>query len=86
MATKYMNLDDFIKSHIRFGQHWNKKIVLIEDAKWQTLTENTYLNGITYAAGSPFKVFETQDFGWVVFGPDTRTADGNIPFRRILKY
>ncbi len=83
---KYPSIETFIMEHLRYKQHWNKKHITISDAIWQTLDNDTFLNGIVYATGSLFKVFETTNFGWIVFGPDTKTADGNIPFRRIVKY
>jgi hypothetical protein len=83
---KYYTAEEFIKAHLRKGQHWNKKYVLMEDAKPQTLTENTHIGGIEYAAGSGFKVFETQNFGWICFKPDSKTPDGKIPGKLIHKY
>lgn len=38
----------------------------ISGAKWQTLPEDSTLNGIDYAAGSQYKTFVTRNFGWVV--------------------
>jgi hypothetical protein len=83
---KYTDVSDFIKTHIRTKQHWNKKVIGMKDAVWQTLTEDTYLRGIAFSAGSRFKVFETTNFGWIVFGPDTKTVDGDIPGRRIFRW
>lgn len=83
---KYENISDFIKNHLRHKQHWNKKNISMQDAKWQELEDDTYLGGIEYAKGSRFKVFETQNFGWIVFEPDTKTPDGNVPGRRIHKW
>jgi len=56
------------------------------DAVWQPLAENTWLNGCEYAAGSQFKCFETTNFGWIVFAPETLTPCGNIPGKRIIKW
>jgi hypothetical protein len=80
------DLHDFIRMHLRFGKHWNKKNIGIGDAKWQELKEDTWLGGYEYAKGSQFKVFETTNFGWVVFRPDTKTPTGQIPGRKILKW
>jgi hypothetical protein len=86
MTTDFKSTDEFIKLHIRTGQHWNKKVITMSDAKWQTLARDTYIDGITFAAGSKFKVFETSNFGWIVFGPESLTPSGNTPSRRIFKY
>ncbi len=82
----YISIDQFIKKHLRFKQHWNKKVIGMSDAVWQPLEDDTFLNECTYAKGSLFKVFETKNFGWIVFGPGTLTANGNTPNRRILKW
>ena len=81
----YTSTSEFIKSHIRYQQHWNTKVIDMTKAKWQSLSDDTYLDGTIYAKGSEFKVFETTNFGWIFFSPDTKTADGCIPHRRILK-
>lgn len=83
---QYANVDSFIKQHLRFKQRWNKKVISLTDAVWQSLNDNTWLDGCEYAAGSLFKVFETTNFGWIVFGPETRTPDGQIPNKRIIKW
>lgn len=82
---RYMDSVQFAKEYIRYKQHWNKKQVGMTDALWQPLSEDTWINGITYAAGSQFKVFETQNFGWIVFAPGTKNADGHPVLRRIIK-
>ena len=82
----HVGLEKFFKSHLRYKQHWNKKHIDMRDAQWQSLSEDTWLNGMSYAAGSQFKVFETTNFGWIVFAPGTLTAEGNIPHRRIIKW
>lgn len=88
VVTKaFYSVEEFIKKHIRNGQHWNTKLVDMKRAKWQTLAEHTHIGGIDYAAGSSFKVFETTNFGWIVFrGADTLTPDGNIPGKFIHKW
>lgn len=58
----------------------------MQNAKWITLSEDVWFDGYEYAKGSQYKVFETPNFGWVVFHLDTRTPNGNIPFRRIHKF
>lgn len=83
---KYESVADFIKKHLRYKQHWNKKYIGIKDAVWQTLEEDTYLGDCEYAKGSQFKVLKTQNFGFVVFGPNTVTPDGAIPAKRIHKW
>jgi hypothetical protein len=83
---EFTNMEQFFKQHLRFKQHWNKKVISMHDAVWQTLTANTWIDGCEYAAGSQFKVFETTNFGWIVFGPETKTPDGNTPGKRIIKW
>jgi len=82
----FINLDSFFKKHLRFKQHWNKKIISMSDAIWQELEKDTWLNGCEYAKGSQFKCFETTNFGWIVFAPNTLTSNGNVPGKRIIKY
>ena len=81
-----MSLEQFFKLHLRYKQHWNKKVITSSDAVWQPLTENTWLDGCSYAKGSLFKCFETTNFGWIVFDPNTLTPDGLYPGKRIIKY
>lgn len=83
---KYESVADFIKKHLRFKQHWNKKIITMQDAKWQPLHEDTWIDGISFCRGSVFKVFETTNFGWIVFHNTAQTIDGNSPIRRIFKW
>ena len=82
----YPSLEQFFKQHLRFRQHWNKKQIRMEDAVWQTLDSDTFLDGIEYAKGSEFKIFETTNFGFIVFGPESKTPSGDIPGKRIIKY
>lgn len=58
----------------------------MSDAKWQQLNESTWIDGIEFATGCKFKVFETTNFGWIVFSPGSKTVDGNKPGRRIFKW
>jgi hypothetical protein len=80
---KYIDSLQFVKENIRYKQHWNKKQML--DAIWQPLTENTFIGNTSYAAGSQFKVFETRNFGWIVFAPGTKDCHGNPIIHRIIK-
>jgi|HubBroStandDraft_2_1064218.scaffolds.fasta_scaffold271064_3 hypothetical protein len=57
----------------------------LETAKWRGLPEDTNIEGISFPKGARFKVFETANFGWVVFAP-TKTVEGNEPARRIFKW
>ena len=84
--TAFINVEHFIKTHLRHKQHWNKRMIDMQNAVWQTLAEDTWLDGCEYAKDSQFKVFETSNFGWIVFGPETKTPDGNIPGKRIIKW
>lgn len=83
---KYPGIEDFIKQHLRFQQHWNKKVISMTDAKWQVLEEDTMISNISFGVGSMFKVFETRNFGWIVFHSDARTPCGDVPGRRIFKW
>lgn len=82
----YPNMETFFKQHLHYKQHWNKRNISMNDAAWQSLTEDTWLAGCEYAKGSRFKVFETPNFGWIVFDQDARTPNGNIPDKRIIKW
>jgi hypothetical protein len=82
----HWGIEDFIKRHLRFKQPWNRKLVSSKDAVWQTLAVDIWLDGCEYAKDSQFKVFETTNFGWIVFGPETKTPDGNTPNKRIIKW
>ena len=82
----YNGIEHFIKTHLRYKQHWKKKIILMSDAVWQTSEDDTSLGNCSYAKGSQFKVFETQNFGWVVFAPGTKTPSGDEPNRCIHKW
>jgi hypothetical protein len=81
-----MGIEAFIKKHIRYQQHWNKKLIDRASAKWQELEEDTFLDNCVYSRGSKFKVFETTNFGWIVFSTETRTPEGNTPNKRIIKW
>ena len=84
--TEFINVEHFIKIHLRYKQHWNRKLIGLPAAIWQTLDDNIWLDGCEYAKGSQFKVFETANFGWIVFDKDTKTPAGNTPGKRIIKW
>ena len=86
VQLKFFTAEEFIKAHLRHGQHHKKRYVRIEDAKPQTLSEHTHIAGIEYAKGSEFKVFETQNFGWICFKGNTKTPDGKVPGKIIHKW
>ena len=83
--TQYPSLIDFIKTHIRYKQHWNKQNVDMTAALWQSLKDDTFIQQWTFAKGSMFKCFETKNFGWIVFHPTAVLIDGGKPIRRIFK-
>lgn len=58
----------------------------LKNAEWRTLEEDTFFDGMAYAKGSQYKVWETDNFGWVCFHHDSRTPDGNKPGRFLHKY
>jgi len=82
----FISVDDFIRKHLKTKQHWNKKTIGLKDAIWQKLDEPTHIENCAFAAGSTFKVFETTNFGWIVFDKNTRTVSGNIPVKRIFRW
>jgi hypothetical protein len=83
---KYPSLGEFFKRYLRYKQHWNKKTIDMKDAVWQELDDDYFLFDTAFKKGSTFKIFETRNFGWIVFGPDARTVDDMIPNKRIFKY
>ena len=62
------------------------KVRSLHDAEEQTLLEDTLVDGIPFRAGSTFKVFETENFGWVFFSSDAMTPEGMVPGRRIFRF
>jgi hypothetical protein len=83
---EYKSIEQFIKEHLRYKQHWNKKQISMQDAHWQELKNDTHVGGIDYAKGSIFKVFETRNFGWIVFRRESLTPAGNTPGKFIHKW
>lgn len=63
----------------------NKKRTL-KAATWQTTTDDVMFEGIKYAKGSQYKVWETENFGWVCFHPSSLTPEGYSPGRFIHKF
>lgn len=89
---EYMTGTEFCDKFMRNGHHWNKKTIKMTDAKWQVLPfdvcifcENSGSSGKSFVKGSKFKVFETPNFGWIVFHPGTKDGFGNEVSKRILK-
>lgn len=64
----------------------NRKLRTLDKAEWLLTRDDTHFNGITYAAGSWYKFFETKNFGWVVFRGDSKTPEGTTPGRFIHKF
>jgi len=58
----------------------------LTNAKWQVLNEDTNFEGISYAKGSRFKVWEGSDFGYVGFAPESKTPEGNTPGKFLHKF
>jgi hypothetical protein len=48
-------------------------------AVWRTLDEDITFEGIRYAKGSRYKIFESENFGHVMFAPETLTPEGSTP-------
>jgi hypothetical protein len=55
-------------------------------AEWHILQHDTNFEGIDFQAGSMFKFWETQNFGWVAFHPASKTPEGSTPGRFLFKY
>ena len=70
------------------GQHAavRKRLNKLEAQKWQPINEDCSIEGITFKQGSLYKAFETTNFGWLVFHPDSRTIDGSVPGKRIFRW
>mgnify|MGYP003658279003 CR=1 FL=1 len=64
----------------------NKNRPGIIEAKWQPLVEDIFFEGISWAKGTEYKIWETDNFGYVAFKPGTLTADGMIPNKRIFRF
>lgn len=74
---EYKTASDFfprIPNRMRQIQH-------LKNAKWQTLDKPTNMEGYGIPAGAQYKVFETKNFGWVVFAPIEGYSG-----KRIFKY
>lgn len=76
------SLESFFPKH----SDRRKKLMYLSNAQWQTLKQDTMIEGIKFSVGSRYKVFETKNFGWIVFDSKSVTPDGNIPGRRIFKF
>ena len=50
-----------------------------EFSEWRVLDNDTWFNGYEYATGSKFRVFESENFGHVVFDQNSKTPNGEIP-------
>jgi hypothetical protein len=55
-------------------------------AEWHKLEHDTNFEGIDFAAGSLFKFWESQNFGWVAFHPSSKTPEGHQPGKFLFKY
>ena len=58
----------------------------MKQAQMQTLKEDTKVEGVEFAKGSQYKVFETKNFGWLVFHSSSKTPSGGTPSRIIFQY
>lgn len=81
---KHKSVGDFFPQQ-NIISHKPRKLVQMPQ-NWSVLAEDTAIDGISFAAGSQYKAFETKNFGWVVFHPDSKCPDGNTPGRRIFKF
>ena len=68
------------------GHRTGKVKDTLAKAEWHKLEHDTNFEGIDYAAGSMFKFWETQNFGWVCFHPSSKTPEGHTPGRFLFKY
>lgn len=76
---------NFMKWEDLFGRATGKRNPrrTLKNATWQTLTGDTWFDGIEYAAGSRYKYWEGENFGFVCFDSNSRTPQGHIPGRFI---
>jgi len=77
---KHMVTKDFLRGRVSRLSKGKGKV------EWETLKEDTSIDGIPFAAGSRFKRFESANFGYVVFDSESRTPEGWVPGRRIFRY
>jgi hypothetical protein len=63
-----------------------RKSITLAKAEWHKLQHDTNFEGINFKAGSLFKFWETQNFGWVCFHPNSLTPDGNKPGKYLFRY
>ena len=78
-----MNLEQLIKT---YGKTKNGRPAKITNSEWKALPEDIWIEHWKFKAGSMFKAFETTNFGWLVFAPDTKLANGAKPIKRIFKW
>jgi hypothetical protein len=64
----------------------NKSRPGITEAKWKPLVEDIHFERINWTKGTEYKMWETENFGYVAFKPDTLTAKGTIPNKRIFRF
>lgn len=57
----------------------------LASAVWQKLEEDTSVQNKEFRAGSLYKAFETQNFGFVIFHENAKTPTGSTPEQRFFK-
>jgi len=55
-------------------------------SEWRILDEDTVFDGIPYAKGSKYRVFESENFGHVYFHIDSKCPDGTTPAKHWHKF
>ena len=84
---KYKTVNDFFPQNLEsLAKNVRTRVYSLRNAEWRRLEDDTYVDGITYAKGSEYKVFETTNFGWVVFKPESKSPCGATPNKFIHKF
>lgn len=68
------------------GKTKNGRIANMGNAEWKELPEDMWMEQWQFSKGSLVKVFETKNFGWIVFHASAKLTNGAEPVRRIFKW
>lgn len=63
-----------------------RKLIPITKAQWHRLQHDTNFEGHNFKAGSLFKFWRSEQFGWVAFHPNSRTPDNKKPVKLLFRY
>lgn len=62
-----------------FAQH-------VSVAPVQTLKDDIWIEGATFARGSHYRAFAAKECDWVVFDPKATDPEGKMPVKRFFKH